>query len=193
MFEIGKKALSNPVITEIVAQKQAEIPGSGLIKNTNQLLADRNVIGLKTGTTDEAGSCLLFAFNYTLEDGTTETIIGTVMGVPNWPQLYREVRSLIESSKQNFSERQAVAKDTIVGSYTAPWGVSADIVVSEKLNVYGWVGQEEAVSIQAESVQLPLTAGTTVGSVDSDGEQAALKVSRKIESPSIWWKLAHYW
>ncbi|HEU5121364.1 MAG TPA: hypothetical protein VFT59_00830, partial [Candidatus Saccharimonadales bacterium] len=46
---IGIAALKNPVIAEIVAQPQAQIPSVGNIKNTNELLGTDGVIGIKTG------------------------------------------------------------------------------------------------------------------------------------------------
>ena len=57
----GLKAMRNPVIAEIVAQKQAKIPIAGVIQNVNWLLGKDGIIGIKTGHTDEAGGCYLFA------------------------------------------------------------------------------------------------------------------------------------
>lgn len=193
IFEIGRRALANPIITEIVAQKEAQIPGSGLIRNTNQLLNDANVIGMKTGTTDEAGSCLLFAFRYTLNDGTTETVIGAVMGVPNWPQLYREVRSFIEVTKQSFGEREALREGAIVGSYTAPWGDSANIVVEDRLTVYGWLGTEEEVSMEVDNIRPNTQFDQKVGVARVNTASSELQIDKPIEPPSIWWRIAHYW
>src|SRR5205807_949217 len=78
LVAIGIAALKNPVIAEIVAQSQAQIPGipGGIIKNTNLLFGIDGVIGIKTGTTDEAGHCLLFAARYGAEDGQKVTIVG---------------------------------------------------------------------------------------------------------------------
>lgn len=78
LVAIGIAALKNPVIAEIVSQSQAQIPGIGIIKNTNQLLGTDGVIGIKTGTTDEAGHCLLFAARYATEDGREMTIVGVI-------------------------------------------------------------------------------------------------------------------
>lgn len=193
MFEIGRRALAHPVLADIVAQKQAVIPGSGVIRNTNLLLTDPSVIGLKTGTTDEAGSCLIFAFTHALADGETETIVGTVMGVPNWPQLYREVRTLMDSAKGNFGEREAVAGGTTVGSYMTPWGDTANITIANTLTVDGWVGREESVTVQADTIRAPLAANTTVGVVSAGDERTQLSIADALEEPDIWWRLVHYW
>lgn len=193
MFEIGRRALANPIIAEIVMQKEAQIPGSGIIRNTNQLLNDDNVIGMKTGTTDEAGSCLLFAFSHVLADGTTETVIGTVMGVPSWPQLYREVRSFMDVAKQSFGSRDAVKKGSVVGSYQAPWGDSADIIVTDDVIAYGWVGIEQKLSVEAETIRTPIEPDQTVGVIRMNTTSIDLETADSIEPPSVWWRLAHYW
>lgn len=99
---IGIAALKNPVIAEIVAQPQARIRVAGIIKNTNQLLGIDGVIGIKTGTTDEAGSCLLFAARYAAEDGQEVTIVGVIMGNTNATSLFSDSRDLLASAKQGF-------------------------------------------------------------------------------------------
>lgn len=100
LVAIGIAALGNPVIAEIVAQPEAQIPGIGTIKNTNQLLGTDDVVGIKTGTTDEAGSCLLFAAGWRAEDGQKVTIVGVIMGDTNHPTLYSDSRKLLASVKQ---------------------------------------------------------------------------------------------
>ncbi len=102
LVAIGIAALKNPVISKIVGQKQAQTPVAGIIKNTNQLLGRDGIIGIKTGTTDEAGSCLLFAAHYTAKDGKTGTIVGVIMGDRNHSSLFKDSRELLSSAKQGF-------------------------------------------------------------------------------------------
>jgi D-alanyl-D-alanine carboxypeptidase (penicillin-binding protein 5/6) len=53
---IGQKVLANPVLAGIVGQSEAELPVAGKIENTNYLLErDKNIVGVKSGFTDEAG------------------------------------------------------------------------------------------------------------------------------------------
>lgn len=102
LVEIGIAALKNSVIAEIVAQSQAQIPGIGTINNTNQLLGTDGVIGIKTGTTNQAGSCLLFAARYTAKNGQERTIVGVIMGDTNHDSLYSDSRNLLASARQGF-------------------------------------------------------------------------------------------
>jgi D-alanyl-D-alanine carboxypeptidase (penicillin-binding protein 5/6) len=102
LVAVGIAALKNPVIAEIVAQPQAQIPGIGIIQNTNELLGADGVVGIKTGTTDHAGSCLLFAARYVTKDGQRATIVGVIMGDTNAASLFSDSRALLESAKPGF-------------------------------------------------------------------------------------------
>lgn len=115
LVAIGIAALKNPVIAKIVAQRQAQVPVAGLIKNTNQLLGTGGVIGIKTGTTAEAGSCLLFAARYTAKDGQKGTIVGVIMGDTNHSRLYRDSRDLLTSAKQAFGPVYAQSAGYVAG------------------------------------------------------------------------------
>jgi D-alanyl-D-alanine carboxypeptidase (penicillin-binding protein 5/6) len=107
LVTIGIAALKNPVIAQIVAQKQAELPDVGTIKNTNQLLGTNGVIGIKTGTTNQAGSCLLFAANYVAQDGQKMTIVGVIMGDADAQSLYGDSQQLLASVKRGFGLTEA--------------------------------------------------------------------------------------
>jgi serine-type D-Ala-D-Ala carboxypeptidase (penicillin-binding protein 5/6) len=98
---IGIAALKNPVIAEIVAQPQAWIPGVGTIQNTNELLGIDGIFGIKTGTTDAAGSCLLSAAHYTTENGQKATIVGIIMGDTDKNSLFADSRNLLTSTAQS--------------------------------------------------------------------------------------------
>lgn len=114
LVAIGIAALKNLVIARIVAQQQAQVPVAGIIINTNQLLGTEGVIGIKTGTTDAAGSCLLFAAGYTTKDGQKKTIVGVIMGDKNHSRLYSDSKDLLASVKKNFSLVEAQSPGNVV-------------------------------------------------------------------------------
>lgn len=95
MVSLGIAALKNPVIADIVSQSSVRLPVVGIIKNTNELLGVDGVIGIKTGTTDEAGSCLLFAAKY-----PHGTLVGVIMGDTDHASLYSDARHLLASAKR---------------------------------------------------------------------------------------------
>ena len=58
---LARKAMALPAFAEIVAQKKATLPIAGTVTNYNTLVGRDSVVGIKTGSTDEAGGCLMFA------------------------------------------------------------------------------------------------------------------------------------
>lgn len=76
---LARAAMDSAVVAEIVAQPSAVIPGYGPVENTNILLGQDGVVGLKTGTSPEAGGVFLFAANIRIK-GRMTLLVGAVMG-----------------------------------------------------------------------------------------------------------------
>ncbi len=76
---LARAAMQNPTIAAIVGQETALIPGYGPVSNTNSLLGQTGIVGLKTGTTPEAGGVFMFAAHVSLGGGPT-MVVGAVMG-----------------------------------------------------------------------------------------------------------------
>ena len=58
---LGMAAMRVPALAAIVGMPTAVIPVAGAIRNTNTLLGQDGIVGLKTGSTRAAGGCLLVA------------------------------------------------------------------------------------------------------------------------------------
>jgi serine-type D-Ala-D-Ala carboxypeptidase (penicillin-binding protein 5/6) len=115
LIVIGIAALKNPVIAKIAGLQQALVPVAGVITNTNQLLGTNGVIGIKTGTTDEAGSCLLFAARHIGKDNQKRTIVGVIMGDTNHRNLYSDSKKLLVSAKKLFNGTALPPKANVAG------------------------------------------------------------------------------
>lgn len=193
LIRIGQKVLNHPVLADIAAQTQTVVPGTGIIRNTNLLLQDENMVGIKTGTTDEAGSCLLFAVKHGPDQ--SEVLIGVVMGQPNWPETYRAARLLRDSALDNFDYIEVMPESATVGRYTAPWGVTASAKPSAPVLVYGWKGKPPKVSVQLHAIEAPQKAGNKAGviTIADSGQEVSVQLEQLIDPPSIWWRLTNYW
>lgn len=99
MIVIGQKALQNPVIAEIVAQPKAIIAIAGEIRNYNPLILEPGVTGIKPGTTDEAGYCLLYSVNIVDKSGRDVTVIGIVMGLRSNLTYLTEIEAMLASAR----------------------------------------------------------------------------------------------
>jgi len=99
MIVVGRKALENKIISEIVAKPNASIAVGGDIPNYNGLISVDGVTGIKPGLTDEAGHCLLFSADTVDADGNQVTVIGVVMGVFDYASYINGATELLSASK----------------------------------------------------------------------------------------------
>jgi serine-type D-Ala-D-Ala carboxypeptidase (penicillin-binding protein 5/6) len=58
---LGMAAMQVPALAAITAESTAVVPVAGVVRNTNALLGQDGIVGLKTGSTAAAGGCLLVA------------------------------------------------------------------------------------------------------------------------------------
>jgi D-alanyl-D-alanine carboxypeptidase (penicillin-binding protein 5/6) len=58
---LGMAAMREPALAQIVALRSAVIPVAGVVRNTNTLLGQDGITGLKTGSDTAAGGCILLA------------------------------------------------------------------------------------------------------------------------------------
>jgi len=193
LVALGKLALANPVVKGIVAAKTATIPGIGQIENTNELLGIDGVEGIKTGTLDEAGACLLFAAE-TKVGTSTVTVVGVILGGADHPSLNRDVRRLLASAEAGFHEVTLAEKGQPFASYTTVWGGQAQAVATggKKLIVWGDTPVSAAVtttpvrfdSADAKVGEVTFTVGGTEVSVP-------LELDAALADPGPLWRLAN--
>lgn len=93
---IAYRFMSNPVLADIVKYTQANVADHWL-ENTNELLMTYSgTIGVKTGTTDDAGECLI-----AMVDRPTGKVMSVVMGST---QRFIDTRLLLDYYYANFAE-----------------------------------------------------------------------------------------
>jgi serine-type D-Ala-D-Ala carboxypeptidase (penicillin-binding protein 5/6) len=79
---LGMAAMQVPALAAITAMPAAVIPVAGTIRNTNTLLGQDGIAGLKTGSTQAAGGCLLIAA-WQQVSGRKTLIVAAVFGQPS--------------------------------------------------------------------------------------------------------------
>lgn len=193
LLSLGALVLADPALAEIVSTKKAEIPGLGEISNSNKLLGQFGVSGIKTGTTLAAGSCLLYSA--TVEVGSsTVTVIGVTLGMQSQAQVREVVSQALEQVQQSFHEVAITADNDVVGFATALWGSTTSLVAAESFStiVYG----DTAITsrfIPGELRDGP--AGTVAGEIEiTVGEsQTTVDVLTQdvMTSPGLDWRLSH--
>jgi D-alanyl-D-alanine carboxypeptidase (penicillin-binding protein 5/6) len=75
--------MQNPALAEISAKKSVSgFPLVGAITNTNTLLGQNGIVGIKTGHSDEAGGAYVAAARATI-NGQTATVVTALLAAPS--------------------------------------------------------------------------------------------------------------
>ncbi|MCD5351812.1 D-alanyl-D-alanine carboxypeptidase family protein [Kineosporia mesophila] len=143
LVDLALAAMKDETFAQIVATSKAKIP-MNTVTTTNKLLGRNGVIGIKTGSTDAAGGCLLFAATDEV-GGETYTIYGVMLGAPG-PRIL--TNALKASEKMVVSARKALRRVTLlkrgtpVLAVTDDEGLVTEYGVASSVVVPGWSGME---------------------------------------------------
>jgi D-alanyl-D-alanine carboxypeptidase (penicillin-binding protein 5/6) len=193
LMRIASLALADPVLASIVSTAVDQVPVIGEIDNSNKLLGIDGIDGIKTGTTDEAGSCLLFSAEFTV-GGEAKSVVGAILGAPNSQAARDGVQALLASTKASFSTLSLIRENTPVGEYTTAWGETVTIVAASDSDAVVWSDDPVTVDSSAADVVIApsgFTVGTIDYTVDGSTEQVDLELEGTLTDPGFWWRVGH--
>jgi D-alanyl-D-alanine carboxypeptidase (penicillin-binding protein 5/6) len=193
LIELARNVQSEPVLAQLVGTASVEIPELGVIENRNALLGIDGIDGIKTGTLDEAGSCLLFSQDHAV--GTqTVTIVGVVLGGPDHETIDAAIRALLTEVDAGFREVQLAAPGQAFADYSTPWGDSATAEAAGPLTAAVWGPSPVTLEVETDPVRLA-EAGTDIGeaifTVGDREVSVPLELSATIDDPGPWWRLTN--
>lgn len=192
LVALGERAMQNPVFAEIVGTKSVDLPGAGTVVNTNGMLDDPGVVGIKTGTL--VGWNLLTAKDLVIGD-TTVHLFAAALNQAGDDERLALTRSLFAEAESALeAQAPAVAKDTVVGSVTTPWGEQVDVITESDADVVLW-NSATATAATAFDLGEEREQGDTVGTLTTAGPvnttTTPLVLAADVEGPSPWWRLTH--
>ncbi|MBG6214085.1 MAG: D-alanyl-D-alanine carboxypeptidase [Cryobacterium sp.] len=196
LVEIGKLVVGHPALAEIVALPSAVLPLIGSITNTNKLLGRDGVDGIKTGTTDVAGACLLFSTDFTVGTSTV-TLVGVVLGGATHSELNSAISALIKSVQPGFHDVVLAEEGAVFGSYTTQWGDVSDIVAERAASVLVWSDSPITGAAMAAEVQLGRagdevgTVSFTIGAATPTTVTVPLELKHSLTDPGPAWRMGH--
>ena len=197
LVRIGELVMQDPVLKQIVAQPSASgIPVVGNIKNVNFLLGQDNIIGVKTGNTDQAKGVFVSASHVTV-NGKSVTVVTALMGSPTIYTALSDSVPLIKSVQANFKPVTVVSSDSTVATYKQPWGGSVRAVATEDLPLNAWGGSTITAKAHLQNITIHNRAGHTAGSITipgsayNNGISVPVKLQSTPTAPSIRWRLTH--
>jgi D-alanyl-D-alanine carboxypeptidase (penicillin-binding protein 5/6) len=165
----------------------------GTVYNTNYLLGRNGIIGIKTGNTEQAGGCYLFAAERTLANGTLVTFIGAIMNAPDLGQAVSSAPALLDSAVNSFGPFTVVKKGQHITQYDAAWlGQPTYALADKDITLYGWKSKAPDVSIKHATISLPASQGAWAGSLTATtllgSESTNLSLSDALPLPSWHWR-----
>lgn len=193
LIALGKLALANPVISQLINTKTITLPVVGAITNTNQLLGTAGIDGIKTGTLNSAGASLLFSSRLVL-GGHVITLIGVVLDGPNHPTIDTAIAALVKAARGGFHLVRLATKGQVFARYTTAWGTRATAIASKTAAVVVWGGT--AVTARVEAVTVTTSkSGAIVGhakfTAGTQRRTVPLTLATRLDGPDGLWRLGH--
>ncbi len=194
MVKLGLTAISNPVIAAIAAQPSADLPVAGTVQNVNWLLGQDGVVGIKTGNTDKAGGCYLFAARRQVLDHQL-TLVGAILDDTSLNDAIHQADSIVKASDAGFEKITPVQKSQAVANYQTPWQAAARVQSAKSLSLLVWKGQTVKIISNPRSLPAPARSGKAAGTITViSGQQSAtgqLVLADSLPGPSWRWRIFH--
>ncbi len=188
IYLFTKEAMTHPLFQEIVSTKMYDMPSTNISKarrfyNTNSLLSTwyylgytyDKAIGVKTGTTDNAGSCLVSA----AKDGD-DYLICVVLGaeivkIDNKPvpRQFSESRDLLKWGFSNFRRVTISRPDTPVAQVNVTLSQDADFVMLKPVGEFSCTlpsdisidDIESTIELFQDTIAAPVEEGQVLGTM----------------------------
>ncbi|MCU1474978.1 MAG: D-alanyl-D-alanine endopeptidase [Amnibacterium sp.] len=193
LVALGKLAHANSVLAQIVSMATVTEPQIGLLTNTNELLGQAGVDGMKTGTTDQAGACLLFSAKVTV-DGTPVELVGVILGAASHPQLDATVPGLLKSVAAGLHEVRLSSKAEPFATYHTKWGGTAKAIAAADQTVLVWSRQSVRRTTQVAEIRggrKNERVGSVTFAVADRTVRVPLLLDRNVLAAPVWWRLTH--
>ncbi|HSX23803.1 MAG TPA: serine hydrolase [Candidatus Saccharimonadales bacterium] len=195
LAKLAELATSQPIIADIVSQSQADLPVVGTVDNVNSLVGRNGIIGIKTGNTDEAGGCYLFAARRAIDAGHSVTVVGSIVGAPNLARALNDAQPLLDATFKNFQTVTPVRVGTVLGTISQFKGPSVPLVAARDLSLVAWNGQTIRSDMNLRKLSHSVSQGDQAGTLSLyDGTQVLQvpAIAKNAIAPhSFWWRLTH--
>lgn len=126
---------------------------AGVAYNVNAALGHDGIIGVKTGSSSQAGGCLAFAALWTVT-GSPVTIVGVVLGVRASRAQPSELGGVISAAENllgsvggDLEHVQVVRPGAVLGSVSSAWTAGPDAVAATGVAVTAWPGTPVTITV----------------------------------------------
>ncbi|GGI97972.1 hypothetical protein GCM10010885_04500 [Alicyclobacillus cellulosilyticus] len=194
-YRVAELVMQNPVLREIVRMPQATLPVAGTVYNVDAALGRDGIIGIKTGSSLEAGGCFAFAAEGMIENQPV-TVMGVVLGQGGMHMLdaaLTEARTLANDARRQLRLMHVAQPGQVVGTIRAPWGDETQVVARSGATVIAWPGMWMEARVVPGEVHAPVPGGASLGVLRVTAGRQTISVplvtTAPIASPPYPWRL----
>jgi D-alanyl-D-alanine carboxypeptidase (penicillin-binding protein 5/6) len=194
-IKIARAAMEDPIFREIVAMPQVTLPVAGTVYNVNYMLGKHEIVGIKTGSTLDAGGCFVSA-TPVVAGKDKHYIIAAVLGQKTDQSLKSALDANAEILDQVRTQLQSypiTQPSTGFGQITTAWHTNSDLTTTQPVQIFGYPGMKLSLSIDLLKTKLPLSAGENVATLKIQSGQELLEVplqnTQQINRPGLLWRL----
>ncbi|GMA51624.1 hypothetical protein GCM10025857_29810 [Alicyclobacillus contaminans] len=180
-LKVADAAMQDPVFRSIVAEAQADLPGAGRVYNVNSFVGKNGIVGVKTGSTSQAGGCFVSAMYHNV-GGKQVLTLGAVLGQRATPMLQAALEANLTLLKQagQYLSMKTVAQGQAVGTVSVPWQSQVTLTTSQSASYIAFPGMQ---------VKQSLVGNTLVVAAGEQRIKVPVTQSAPLGKPSLKWRL----
>lgn len=198
-IKIAQAAMQDPIFREIVAMPQATLPVAGTVYNVNSMLGKHGIVGIKTGSTLDAGGCFVSATPVVV--GTEKHyIIGVALGQKTGQSLQTALDAniaMLDEVRSEFQLYPLAPTPTGFGQVITAWNSNSALNSAAPVQIWGYPGMTATLSVDVQQTQLPIPRGENMATLNIQAGQSVQKFplqnADQINPPSILWRLFRNW
>ncbi len=195
-LKLARQAMADPTFAEIVALPSAVLPVAGLVPNYNELVGHEGFVGIKTGSDEAAGGCLLFAKEIEV-GGRTLTVLGAVFGQRQGELVQAALASangLAASVAEAVRFRTVIPRGAKVMLARGPDGARVAAITTRPVRQLGWPGMPVRVKLRAFATGPSLSQGQRLATLTATGTsrvRVPVVAAADLAEPDLLWRLEH--
>ena len=185
--------LKNPVLSEIVAKPQANLPIVGVTYNIDYNVGHNGFVGIATGSMASGGNLVFAASGPT---GSKDLIVGAVLGQPGTQPLIAalsEGSKLVDAARKIPVTVRMLTSGQAVALISAPGMSPVPVRATQSVSLLAWPGLRVTYSAKFSKLGHTVAKGAKVGtmtvSIGNQAQTVPLVATKTIRGPSITWRL----
>ena len=193
LIGLGELALANDVTALAVRTAVTTIEPIGEIDNSNKLLGTLGINGVKTGTTDEAGSCLLFSADLPVGN-TVVRVVGVTLGAPDHIELANALTTFLQSVQGGFHNVVPIVAGQPVATAGTPWDTVTNLLPTESVEKLVWSDTPVTLyvpSTASSTGDANSVAGTATVTIGNEKIDVSLVRETDAPDPGFGWRVTH--